>query len=67
MLPWLSDQVHSWEEAACAGAPTSPPMVPDTSFRIFAHDTSGAAFYAQAVLTAADSQVGLPCARIIRV
>lgn len=32
-------------------------MAPDPSFRLFATDITGAAFYARAVLTAAESQV----------
>jgi len=30
VLPWLADQAADWEAAAAAGAPSQPPLVPDT-------------------------------------
>jgi hypothetical protein len=30
VLPWLADQAADWEAAAAAGAPSQPPLAPDT-------------------------------------
>jgi hypothetical protein len=47
LLPWLLDQLHDWEAAAAAGAPTSPPLQPESHFRLFTTDVSLRAACAQ--------------------
>ncbi|KAF6262749.1 hypothetical protein COO60DRAFT_1699160 [Scenedesmus sp. NREL 46B-D3] len=56
LLPWLADQAQDWESAAAAGAPTTPPLTPDTSYRLFTLEQGGAASCMRALLAAADRQ-----------
>jgi hypothetical protein len=57
-LPWWYDQLHDWEAAAAAGAPTTPPLQPETTFRLFTTDVSSPAFFARAAVKAAAGAVG---------
>ncbi|WIA17648.1 hypothetical protein OEZ85_014453 [Tetradesmus obliquus] len=56
LLPWLADQAQDWEAAAAAGAPTTPPITPDTSYRLFTLEQGGAASCMRALLAAAERQ-----------
>jgi hypothetical protein len=58
LLPWWLDQLHDWESAAAAGAPTTPPLQPETTFRLFSTDVSSPAFFARAAAKAAAGAVG---------
>ena len=57
-LPWWYDQLHDWEAAAAAGAPTTPPLQPETTFRLFTTDVSSPAFFARAAVKAAAGAMG---------
>eukprot|EP00878_Enallax_costatus_P046625 GHUV01056863.1.p1 GENE.GHUV01056863.1~~GHUV01056863.1.p1 ORF type:complete len:446 (+),score=107.20 GHUV01056863.1:330-1667(+) len=56
LLPWLADQAADWEAAAAAGATTTPPIVPDTRYRMFALDDGGAPSCMRALLAAQNRQ-----------
>eukprot|EP00879_Flechtneria_rotunda_P023522 GHRR01024884.1.p1 GENE.GHRR01024884.1~~GHRR01024884.1.p1 ORF type:complete len:956 (+),score=357.62 GHRR01024884.1:92-2959(+) len=56
LLPWLADQAADWEQAAAAGAPTTPPIVPGPRYRMFDTDLGGAASCLRAIVAAAERQ-----------